>query len=31
MKEELVDVYDENKNITGKIIKRKDINLLNDD
>ena len=31
MEEELVDVYDENRNITGKIIKRKDINLLNDD
>lgn len=31
MKEELVDIYDENKNITGKIIKRKDIHLLNDD
>ncbi len=31
MKEELVDVYDENRNITGKIIKRKDINLLKDD
>lgn len=30
MKEELVDVYDENKNLTGKIIKRKDIDLLND-
>ncbi len=28
MEEELVDVYDENKNITGKIIKRTDINLL---
>ena len=31
MNEELVDVYDENKNMTGKIIKRNDINLLNDD
>lgn len=31
MIEELVDVYDENKQITGKIIKRKDINLLKDD
>ena len=31
MKEELVDVYDKNKNITGKIIKREDINLLNED
>ena len=31
MNEELVDVYDKNKNMTGKIIKRKDINLLNDD
>ena len=31
MKEELVDVYDSNKNITGKIIKREDINLLNED
>lgn len=31
MNEELVDVYDENKNMTGKIIKKNDINLLNDD
>lgn len=31
MNEELVDVYDKNKNMTGKIIKRNDINLLNDD
>lgn len=31
MNEELVDVYDKNKNITGKIIKRKDISILNDD
>lgn len=31
MNEELVDVYDKNKNLTGKIIKRKDIDLLNDD
>lgn len=31
MKEELVDVYDKNKNITGKIIKREDIELLNED
>lgn len=31
MSEELVDVYDKNKNMTGKIIKRNDINLLNDD
>ncbi len=31
MKEELVDVYNENKNLTGKIIKRKDIELLKDD
>lgn len=30
MKKELVDVYDENKNITGKIIDRKDINTLTD-
>lgn len=30
MEEELVDIYDENKNITGKIIKRKDIDLLKD-
>ena len=31
MKEELMDIYDENKNLTGKTIKRKDIDLLNDD
>lgn len=31
MEEELVDVYDKNRNITGKIIKRKDIGILNDD
>ena len=31
MKEELVDVYNKDKNITGKIIKREDINLLNED
>jgi len=31
MKEELVDVYDKNRNITGKIIKRKDIESLSDD
>lgn len=30
MEDELVDVYDKNRNITGKIVKRKDINLLND-
>ena len=31
MLEELIDVYDKDKHLTGKIIKRKDINLLNDD
>lgn len=31
MKEELMDVYDENKNKIGKTIKRKEIDLLNDD
>ena len=31
MKEELVDVYNKNKNITGKIIERKNISLLSHD
>ena len=31
MLEELVDVYDKDKHLNGKIIRRKDINLLNDD
>ena len=31
MLEELVDVYDKDKHLNGKIIRRKDINLLNED
>lgn len=31
MKEELVDVYDKNRNITGKIISRRDISILKND
>lgn len=31
MLEELVDVYDKNKHLTKKVIKRKDFNLLDDD
>lgn len=31
MDEELMDIYDKNKNLTGRTIYRKDINILNED
>ena len=31
MKEELVDVYDKNRNVTGKVINRRDISVLTND